>query len=165
MGPRGFCIKLHPLPCVLPLDTRALRDSSALQARGLGPQHCFRLCVPGSRPLHVPTFLAVICAKVPRRRLRRRALSTLGWTNRHQQARGGGGVLAVAGLDCASCRESPRGLERHTRPLSDTGALPSLSIHRVYTGRVSTDSPDSDRVVTQWGWHGRDSGNNAFRGE
>ena len=137
---------------------------SVPQARDLGPRPCFRLCAQRHRQSPAPMLLAAICVKVPRRRPRRRALSTLGWLNRPQHAQGGDGGLASAGIDCAYCRKSPRGLGRPTRSLSDSWASLPLPTHRVYT-----DSSNPDRVLPQRGprrgfGRGRGSGNNAFRG-
>ena len=139
---------------MLLLNARALRGRSALQARGLWPRPCFRLCAPSNRSLPVPTSLAAMD-------MRRSSssspsptptyLADVGVDESSSPSSGGWRgvwlrlVLTVPLVARAPC------LERPTRSLSNSWALLSLSMHRVYTDRVCvfTDSPDFDRVVTQ----------------
>ena len=103
--------------------------------------------------LPVPTFHAVICAKVCRRHPRAlTCLVGIGVDESPSTSSGRWrGVWQRPALTAHLVARAPGGLGRPTRPPSDSWALPLLPMHRVYTDRVCvfTDSPDSDRVVTR----------------
>ena len=177
MGPWEVCMPLRPPRYVLLRGARALRGSIALQARSTSAWSRASTLVTLLPALRAEEQVIAWPADVPRRRMRRspcrrprqRASSTLGWTHPPQleQARGGGGGLAAAGLDCASCRKSP-------------GGWSDLRAHQAIAGRccrcLCTESTLTESVFSQthsiptgpspkrfWP-RSRQCSNNAFRG-